>query len=442
MISAHTAPTPTRARYVVIGALCTAASIAYLSRNFLGVAIVDGQILADLNCSKKEIGWVMGVGFFTSYAIGQLPGGWLGQRFGSRVMLSLFAFSWSILTLLAGFSFNLLSLMLVYIAIGAAQAGLFPNSANSLAKWFPSSRRALVCGALGSFMSIGGAIALNTTGLLLELMSWRWVYVFYCLPGIGWALWFYYWFRDAPAKHRSVNTAELDIINETSRETDDANADVSRSGDDDSGPSRIPWSRLASFNTLWMNAGQQFFRAAGYIFYSTWFPTYLKETKGVTTTESAFLSSLPLIAVVIASTMGGWLVDLIYRRTNSRRLSRQLVGAASMFLCACFLLAAYFVKDATLAVLIISLGMFCGTFAGPCAYTVTIETSGEYVPICFSLTNMTGNFGAALCPIIVELVAREAGWNMVLFLFVGFYLLATICWLLLNPNRSLDGKNL
>ena len=77
----------TLARFGVVSMLCLAAAIVYLSRNCLGVAVADKQILLDLDVTKKQIGFVMGFGFFFCYSICQVPAGWLGQVIGSRGFL-------------------------------------------------------------------------------------------------------------------------------------------------------------------------------------------------------------------------------------------------------------------------------------------------------------------------------------------------------------------
>jgi MFS family permease len=193
---------------------------------------------------------------------------------------------------------------------------------------------------------------------------------------------------------------------------------------------------------MWMIAGQQFFRAAGYIFYSTWFPTYLKQTRNVTTKQSGLLSSLPLLAVIVGSLLGGMVVDWILARTGSRRLSRQLVAVLSMLSCAGFVGLAYFTSEAETTVLLISAGSFCAAFGGPCAYAVTIDMAGKHVPIVFSIMNMTGNLGAAACPLLVAWFVDATGkWDYVLFFFVGIYVAAAICWGLLNPQGSIFDRH-
>ena len=119
--------------------------------------------------------------------------------------------------------------------------------------------------------------------------------------------------------------------------------------------------------------GQQFCRAAGYIFFPTWFPEYLRETRGVSPGESGLLTALPLLAVVLGGLVGGAMVDWLLRRTGSLRISRQWTATAAMAGCAACIGSAYFVANVYGAVFLISLGTFCGTLAGPPASATTID---------------------------------------------------------------------
>jgi len=70
---------PTHARFVLTVWLAGAAFIAYLCRTWLGVA--EKTIRADLGLSEQQMGLIL-AGFFWSYALGQIPGGRLGESFG------------------------------------------------------------------------------------------------------------------------------------------------------------------------------------------------------------------------------------------------------------------------------------------------------------------------------------------------------------------------
>ena len=189
---------------------------------------------------------------------------------------------------------------------------------------------------------------------------------------------------------------------------------------------------------LWLICGQQSFRAAGYIFYATWFPTYLKETRGVTTATSGLLSSLPLIAVVAGSLLGGALVDSVLSRTGSLRLSRQGVGVVALATCAALIAGAYFVQDPLNAVLLISVGSLFAALAGPCAYAITMDKGGGHVATVFGAMNMAGNLAAAACPVFVALLVTWTGsWDFLLFFFAGIYV-AGRCLLDRNRPRRYD----
>lgn len=420
---------PTRARYVVIFAICLAAVVAYMGRNCLGVA--SKEVRADLGINLAQWGGVMSA-FFWSYALAQVPAGWLAHRIGTRVALAMYALVWS--ALCAGFYLvgGLLGLLAVQIGFGVAQAGIFPCSAGMIRHWMPSTHWALSVGLMGSFMSVGGAIGsaitgyaiegVSTTWLTIPPISWRWVFVGFSIPGFAFAAWFYHWYRDRPELHSGVNEAERTLIRSASPES-------SRT------PAETGWLRIAVQPAMFLLYGQQFCRAAGYIFFPTWFPEYLRETRGVSPGESGLLTALPLLAVVLGSLVGGALVDWLLRRTGSLRISRQWTAAVAMAACAACIGAAYFVANVYGAVCLISLGTFCGTLAGPPASATTIDKAGDHPEQIYGMMNMTGNLGAAACPLAIGFLVESTGnWNLVLLVFVGIYATGALCWCFLDPR--------
>src|SRR5262249_46567651 len=163
--------------------------------------IAQQAIARDLQLSDATMGDIMGA-FFVAYAIFQLPAGWLGNAWGSRWALPVFAAVWSAFTALAALAQGSVLFLVSRVGLGAGgAAGIFPCAMATLARWFPGTQRALVSGVLGSFMGIGGALGLALTGTLLGLADWRWVFVAYALPGFLWAAWFFAWFRDRPEGH-------------------------------------------------------------------------------------------------------------------------------------------------------------------------------------------------------------------------------------------------
>ena len=434
---------PTHTRFIVLAGLGTAAALSYVSRNAIGVA--ESTVRGDLGLTREQSGWLMSA-FFISYSVCQIPGAWVGQRFGARRALPAFAIVWSIATAAAALG-GFVNLLAMRVVKGVSQAGLFPVSTGVVAKWFPKTGQAFATGALGSFMSAGGALGAALTGWLVVEIGWRWMFVLYSLPGMLWAAWFWWWFRGTPREHSSVNEAERQLIASHSV-TYVPERPLTLSPDGGTGgkaamtpaasPAQTtPWLQLITSPAMWCICGQQFFRASGYVFFTSWFATYLQEARGVTILKSGFLTMLPLLAVVVGSLAGGWLSDTVLKRTGSRRRARQGVAVVSLGLCALLTLSAYFFADALAAVLIISAGSFCAAVAGPCSYTITIDMGGEHVATVNSVMNMTGNFGAMLFPLAVPLLlGKEQNWNVVLVSFGALYLGGALCWWRLKPEGN------
>jgi sugar phosphate permease len=417
---------PTSVRYGVLAWLCAAAVVSYLHRN--AIAVAEDTIREELTLSAGDMGSIFSA-FFLGYALLQVPAGWVADRWGTRGPLTMFALAWTFAFGLMAGARGFYEFLVLRFVCGAAQAGAFPCATRSIVEWLPAARRALASGLLGSCMSLGGALANGMMGTLLANdVDWRTAIAEFVAPGLLWSVGFYAWFRDRPEEHASVNQAEAALIRKQR-----PLAPPPRHYDLHS---PTPWLAILTSAPIWFLCGQQFFRAAGYVFYATWFPTYLKETHGVATDEAGWLSSLPLFAVVAGSPLGGWFADRLLTATASLRVSRQGIGVASMLLSAAFVLPANWVGDAPTAVLLISAGSFFASFGGPVAYAAAMDLGGRYVGTVFGIVNMGGNLGAAVFPKVAStLRASTDNWQWVLFTFCGVYVAAAVCWLCIDPDQ-------
>jgi MFS family permease len=420
---------PSRVRYVVLGWLCLAAMIAYIQRNSIGVA--ESTMREELRLSEKQMGWAMSA-FFVSYALFQLPAGWLGHVLGTRHALAAFAFCWSAITGLLAYVQGFYSLLAVRLGMGAAQAGIFPCSTSSLAVWFPQRRRSLASGSLASFMSIGGALGPALAGQLLFDLGWRGTFALFALPGLVWAVLFWLWFRDDPKEHSSVNAAELILLEGEPGQVATQAMPLRRAREP------VPWIEILSSRAMWWIGGQQFFRAAAQIFFATWFATYLQKTRGVTVGQSGWLTAFAVFAIVLGSLSGGLISDWLLAKTGSRRLARQYLAASTTLVCGILVFVAYGIPGAGWAVAVISIGTFFSAIAGPCAYTITIDLGGRHITTVFSFMNMCGNIGASVFPLIVPYFVEFTGdWNAVLFLFGAINFAAAACWLSFRADQPI-----
>lgn len=460
---------PTRVRYRILAWLTLAAALSYLCRNAVGVA--ESSIRADLGLTLTESGWFLGA-FFWSYAILQIPSGWFSQKYGTRFSLTLFATAWSLAMLMMGFSppffreliaglqegfVETLSglakggifpatcesfatliaklspafiiLLLAQILMGVAQAGIFPASCNSIGVWMPVSERSFACGMLSAGMQLGAVATGALTGVLLAPLGWRWVFALFSVPGILWAIAFYIRFRNHPEEVSWLNQGELKVIRNESPET---------APTEDAKPAAPPakWNWVHAID-LWLLCGQQICRSGGYMFFASWFPTFLQSTRGISVEASGYLQGFVLTGYLLGSIIGGGLMDWIWRRTGNLWLSRCGVGAASLGSCGLLVLGAWFVENITVAVGLLTLCSFCAAFAGPSMFATTIDIGGDRVPEVFGLVNMMGNLATAICPVVIGwLFEKLPNWNLILVLFSVLYLLGAVMFLLINPRRG------
>ncbi len=418
----------TNIRYHSLAWLAVAAALAYLCRNAVGVA--ESTIREDLGLTLKQSGWFMGA-FFWTYAIFQVPSGWLAQNRGTRVALTAFAIAWSVATLAIAGAPGFWFLIAAQLIMGTAQAGIFPASVQSVGHWMPLAQRSFACGILAAGMQVGAIAASGLTGNLMGPLGWRWVFALFAVPGIFWAAGFLLRFRNRPEDSSAVSPEELALIH-TGREETEAEAKSHATG-------ASLWKAVARNPVIWLLCGQQICRAAGYMFYASWFPTFLQETRGVSVKDSGYLQGLVLAGSLTGGICGGILADWVWRRTKSLRISRSGVAGSVLFTCGMLILAAWFVKSVGMAVALLALGALISALAGPCAFSTTIDIGGRNVSQIFGLMNMSGNFAAAACPVLVGwLFERVENWNLVLLLFAGVYVLGAVFWLLIDPNRRVE----
>lgn len=409
-------------RYLVLALLCASAAIAYIQRAALSVPAEE--IARDLNFGNlaKDMGAIQSAWYF-AYALMQIPSGWFADRLGSRRALAIFTLAWSTATLLSGFATGFYSLLVLWGVMGAAQAGAFPCAAKALGRIFPESERARSTGLLAAGMTIGGAIAPMLAAYFLQglteqakgwgLERWRLLLMAYAIPGVIWTVLF------------------LGLVSRKMLPSEEENKEQR---------TPVDWSRMWRSVPLALLCGQQFFRAAGMVFFTTWFPTFLQKARGVSMLDSGILTTVAGIGGVVGSLTGGFFSDWLLKKTGNARLSRQGIAVVGMGCCSVLILLSYFVRDTNQSIALISLGAFFATFGGVSGYAVAISFGGKNVATVFSTMNMFGNFGAALFPLTAGwLVAQTGNWNLILFLFAGVMAIDAVCWAMLNPRGTLFG---
>ncbi|MEO8624216.1 MAG: MFS transporter, partial [bacterium] len=146
---------PTRVRYRMLALLLLATTINYVDRSNL--SIVAPFLSKELGLGPVQMGLLFSA-FAWSYAIANLPGGWLVDRFGSRLIYGIAQFAWSASTLGLGLVSGFGALFGLRFAVGLAEAPAFPVNNRVVTTWFPQRERGRATSTYAMGQYIGSAM--------------------------------------------------------------------------------------------------------------------------------------------------------------------------------------------------------------------------------------------------------------------------------------------
>jgi ACS family glucarate transporter-like MFS transporter len=221
---------PTRVRFGVLAFACSLSLLTYFDR--ISIMRAQENMRRDLGFADIEIGWIFSA-FTIGYMLFEVPGGWMGDMWGSRRVITRIVLCWSLFTALTGcvWSFSLdagvlvlnslTALLLIRFLFGVGEAGAYPNLTRVVGSWFPFHERAFAQGAIWMCARLGGAFAPFLIGRLSAALGWRQAFWVLGATGVSWSVVFWMWFRDTPEDKPECNEAERDLIRSHSRPADE-----------------------------------------------------------------------------------------------------------------------------------------------------------------------------------------------------------------------------
>lgn len=413
---------PTLVRYKVVLFAIALAIITYIDR--VCIAQAAGPISEDLSLSKEDLGLVMAA-FAWSYALFEIPMGWLGDKYGPRRILTFITVWWSIFTVAHAAAWNRTSLIVIRFLFGAGEAGAFPNITKAFSTWLPSRERVKAQGILWMAARWGGAFTPLLVQWFLGFMSWRSAFTLFGVFGIIWAIWFYKWYRDTPQEHPAINKQELGVI---------GNIEAT------AGDHSVPWARFASSGTVWLLWLSYFCVSYGWYFYITWLPTYLREARGMSLGTSAAMAGLPLFLGGIGCMISGLATPWLSKKLGSERGGRRIIAIVGVLGAAGMLVLSTKLGNPFYAILAIAMASFCNDLAMPPAWGACMDVGGKFAGTLSGSMNMMGNLAGGVAPIVIGklIQATSSNWDLTFYISASIYLVAAVCWFFLDSVTPLD----
>lgn len=414
-----------RTRWTILAILFIVTTINYADR--ASISIAGPAIRKALGLSPVEMGFVFSA-FAWSYVAAQLPGGWLLDRFGSKITYFFSIFLWSLFTLLTGAVGFLTgaaavgALFALRFLVGAAEAPSFPGNSRITSAWFPTHERGLASALFNSAQYFATVLFAPIMGALVHAFGWQ--SVFFVMGGLGIAMAFV-WLKiiHGPKDHPSVSASELRYIEEGGALVDldgAARADQPPAVDTFACIKELLGNRML----LGVYVGQYCINTLTY-FFLTWFPVYLVQERHMTILKAGFVASLPAIAGFLGGVVGGTISDRLAKAGFSLSMSRKVPIVAGMLLSMSMIACNYIETDA-LVVAVMALAFF-GKGVGALGWAVVADTSPkEAGGLSGALFNTFGNTAGITTPIVIGYIVQGTGSFAGALVFVGANAAVTI----------------
>ncbi|MDE3195330.1 MAG: MFS transporter [Acidobacteriota bacterium] len=396
--------------------LIAGGALNYIDRATLSVA--NKLIQEDLHIPVARMGLLLSA-FLWAYAFAQLPVGGLIDRFGSRRMLAIGLFAWSVAQAAGGFVTGFGVFVAARVALGFGEAPLFPGGARVVRDWFGVNQRGFATGLCQSAGTFGNFVAVPLLTFLMLKLNWRWMFIIVGAAGVILAAIWWMIHRDP---------AEIDITAEERRYLTEGDEVAS-----DRPPSFSEWRELFAHRTTWgMIAG--FFGTVYTLWlFTTWLPYYLENERHMTIEQVGALAGIPYFCGAVGAIVGGWLCDLLTRRGMTPMGGRKILISAALVGMAVCTAASVFAKSNSVALVFISICVFLVYISSSAAWaTVPIAAPAQFTASLGSIQNFGGYLGGALAPAVTGFIVQETGsFAQALLLSAGLCIVSAAAYLLL-----------
>ncbi|TBN05299.1 MFS transporter [Hyunsoonleella flava] len=389
------------------------------------ISSAKDAISGDLSLTDIQMGWVLSA-FALGYALFQVPGGALGDKYGVRKVMTGIMVLWSIFTSLTGAAWNYISMLCFRFIFGAGEAGAFPNISRAAFSWIPTKERGAFQGINFSGSRLGAAFALPLVAYLIDSWGWRNIFYFFGAIGILFALMFYAFFRNKPEDHPGLSDTEKDYIVKNRQQ------EVEKEG------GNLPLGKILGSKNVILAMIQYIGSNFIFFFTLTWLFPYIKAKYELSLVDTGLYAMLPLLAGAVGNWTSGFMVDAIYK-TGKWKLSRQLPATIGFVLVVIGILSSLYMDTALGAVLCLSVAIFGADMTLSPSWSFCMDIGEENSGKVSGMMNMAGNIGAFTTALAFPYLQEWTGSNEPFFYvaaILGF--IAIFCWYFMNPDKKLS----
>jgi sugar phosphate permease len=353
--------------------------ISYVDRAAISLALA--QIGKDFNLQASDLGIVISA-FFLGYAAMQVPGGWLADRFGSKLVVVAAIAMWSVFTVMTSLAWSLTSLIVIRLIFGLTEGAFPAASIKAVTEMFDKPSHPKLSALLTSSNYAGSMLAPLIMAPLIIAFGWRQAFEVIGFAGVAFALVYFVLvphIRPGSGIPPASATPPAQVKTSTRRELL---------------KNPFMWQLLTVwFGLSCVNKGLD-----------SWMPVYLLQQRGLDLKAVGLLTPIPFLLATIATASGGWVMTTFF----ADREKYLLIGSAT--LTGVFVYAMY--KSQTIAALIFfqSLAYFFKSFV--LATVVALPTkvlAADQIGTGFGMVNFGGQSAGFVAPSIMGFLVSGTG---------------------------------
>lgn len=381
--------------------------INYIDRSNLSIA---APLLKDeLRLSASQLGTLLSA-FFWTYALMQIPAGWLVDRFDVKWVFGAGFFLWSAATAVTGILHGFAALIVIRVILGVGESVAFPSYSNILGSHFAESRRGFANAVVGAGLALGPALGMLVGGAVVGRFGWR---PFFLALGLGSMLWLVPWVAWMPqraATAASTAHPEVRILD------------------------------ILRVRSVWGTCLGQFCVNYCLYFMVTWLPFYLVRGRHLSMNQMARMGGFVFFVYAVSAIAFGKLSDQWYARGASATMVRKtLLGVGSVGM-GIFFAATAVAPDHLMLWVLAPIGICMGINGSNC-WVVSQTLAGPRVAGRWTgVQNFVGNFAGAVAPALTGYLLDLTGhfyWPFVITAMVSW--IGALSWVFaVGPIEPVD----
>jgi sugar phosphate permease len=436
-------------RYVILVVLWLIYIINYFDR--LAVLIFLPFIQEDLNLSPAQTGWLAST-FFFAYALAQVSAGYLADKFGPKRIMYVAIIVFTFVTALTGLVRSYWQFILLRIGLGFGEGHHFAPAVRSIANWFPNRER----GQATSFFTTSWSVAPIIVPLVVTSVSayffggdWRPVFYLLAIPGLIGIVLLWYFVSDTPEEMRDRgrlgNSEYEQIVEGRAAVAEQGEEEEGRQGSSGDGTqagegNRKGYGLFLRDPYYYLYVVALFCQLGIYWGTLTWLSTFLVSQHGLDIKELGFFASAPYIVALIATLLGGYLMDKVFGRMMPVAIIAYLGSIPALIV-----LGSIGDQPALLLTMLLVSQFFANLNFGSIYAFLQKRYPRDVVGSAAGLSNGIGQLGAFIAPLaagylVVVGANGSQSFGRVFAFFAGLAAVAMICSLFLREDRPLPSK--